>query len=354
MLLFARTTLGEPQDARTVEVILVGGGRETGSLVDTMRELLARLSLVPNVHAVTQIEDAEKIGIGTSAARLEIDLRSDKETTIVAIGKDGTPHTRTIHRDPSPAIAREELAHAIQTIAMAQLFPELHAPEQDAAAPEPEASAPPPVIEVTPPPEVTPPQHDALPPEKSPWALDVSVLAGGTGFSDNSGPVARVMGSVAVVRRKGLRPSLAFEVHGVFPWAMEGTQVTARASDVGLRSMAGLSFVHTSWFTLAGLAGGGVDIVTVDPSSRVLGASAIANGTTRASPILSAALGADFAIVSSVVITLRAVTDFDLGDTHHYIDRMNGDVVFSPWHVRPALLLGLSFTPFGPAQMEKR
>src|SRR5438309_6031692 len=103
LLAGSRMVFGQ-DDGRTVEVVLVGGGRETGALVDTMRELLGRLGLVPNVHAVTTIEDAAKIERGSAAARVEIDLRSDKETTITAVNKEGAPHVRKLRRDQSPSI----------------------------------------------------------------------------------------------------------------------------------------------------------------------------------------------------------------------------------------------------------
>lgn len=349
--------------SRTVEVVIVGSTNETGSLVDTIRELLGRLGLVPNVHAVGKIEDADKIVRGSAVARVEIDLRSDKETSIAFDTKQG-PRRRTLRRDPSSSIAREELAHAIQTVVEAQLFPdaEHRAPDpkpelerEPEREPKPDIAPPPP-----PPPIVADPapgiQHDALPPvTKSPWAMDVSVLGGGAGFSDNSGPVARLGAGIAIVRRRGFSPSLGLDVSYMLPFDAQGKHVAAHTSDLAFRAMAGVQLAHTSWLGVHAGAGAGVDVMFVDPTSRTLGASAILPGTTRASPILSAALGADVAIVSPVVLTLRVLTDFDVGDTLHYVDRTNNnEVILSPWHARPSVMMGFTFTPFGQAELAKK
>jgi hypothetical protein len=350
-----RIVLGQ-DDSHHIEVVLVGGGTETGSLVDTMRELLGRLGLVPNVHAVSTIEDADKIERGSSAARVQIDLRSDKETTITATNKEGAQHVRKLHRDPSPSIAREELAHAVQTVVEAQLFPDAHHDAPDAAAPaptpEPSETAPPPPPIVTAEPAPIAPSHDKVSPApKSPLALDVGVIAGGAGFSDNSGPVARLGAGAALVWRKGWNPSAGVDVHYILPFDATGKEVAAHTSDLVLRTMFGLQPIQTSWLGIHAGAGVGIDVVMVDPRSGTLGASALEKGTTRVDPMISAALGADLKLVSPVVLTLRFITDFDVGDTHHYVMLSNAgeEVVFSPWHVRPAIVMGLTFTPFGKA-----
>jgi hypothetical protein len=262
-----------------------------------------------------------------------------------------------LHRDPSSSIAREELAHAIQTVVEAQLFPDEHR-EKDAAPlqPPPDVAPPRPSPSVVTPEPAPTSQRDMVPPTpKSPWALDVSVLAGGAAFSDNSGPVARLGAGIALVRRRGWSPSLGLDVHYILPFDAQGKQVTAHTSDLTFRLMTGVQLAHTSWLSVNAGAGGGVDVLMVDPTSKTYGASAIDPGTTRASPILSAALGADLAIVSPVVLTLRVVGDFDVGDTLIYRDRMNAnETVLSPWHVRPAVLLGFTFTPYGPAELAKK
>ena len=344
-------TTSEP---RAVEVVLVGGKGETGALVDTMRELLGRLGLVLDVRTVAQPDDARAPPRGSVAARVEIDLRSDKDTTIVAFGKDGIPHRRTLRRDPSLSIAREELAHAIQTVVCASLVADAVPPEAPNAQPHDPPrgdtavaptglSAPAPKIE-----------RDALLAKvRSPLAVDVNMLAGGGGFGDNAGAVMRVGAGAALVYRHGLSPSLGIDVHYVAPFDVSSPRVTANASDLMFRGMAGATFFRNTWFALHAGIGGGADVLMVNARSAVLD-TVNKSVPTFVDPILSSMVGADIGVVRNVSLTLRFVVDVDLASNRYLLDHgTSQEVIFSPWNVRPALLLGFNFTPFGPPSMGK-
>lgn len=346
----AETTSKEP---RSVEVVLVGGKGETGALVDTMRELLGRVGLVPDVRIVAQPDEARAAPRGNVAARVEIDLRSDKDTSIVAFGKDGIPHRRTLRRDPSPSIAREELAHAIQTVVEAQLLVDAAPPSDAAAADVPRVDAATPTLSA-PSPKL---DHDSLPTKvRSPVALDVNMLAGGGGFGDNAGAVMRVGAGAAFVYRHGLRPSLGIDVHYVAPFDVSSPRVTANASDLMFRAMAGATFFRNTWLALHAGVGGGGDVLIVSARSAVLDASAVSKQVpTFLDPVVSSMVGADIGIVPNVSLTLRFVIDVDLASNRYLLDHgTSQDVIFSPWNVRPALLLGFNFTPYGPTAMAKR
>lgn len=332
--------------AGTVEVILIGGGNETGALVDTTRELLGRLGLSPNVHAVEQQGDADKIERGAAVARLLIDLRSEKETVITVEANDGA-HTRTLRRDPSPTIAREELAHAIQTIALAQLDVKA-APPADAGE-EPIAPPPEPTHVESAPTQPTRAESPSPAPSRSELALDLGASAGVAAFADNASLVARASGGIALVHRRGLPLLGAVDLTYAFPFDALGAQVTAHASDLGVRGSVGLELVRSRFVALDARVGGGFDVLWVEARSATLGMSALAPSSTRASPVLAASLGAAVAIAAPLVVTLRFVGDVDLGDTRHYTDRLSDQIVFSPWRFRPSLVLGFALTALGPS-----
>jgi hypothetical protein len=358
-LTVAETAFAQTKEPRTVEVVLVGGKGETGALVDTMRELFGRLGLVPDVRTVAVPDEVRAAPRGSVAARVEIDLRSDKDTSIVAFGRDGIPHRRTLRRDPSPSIAREELAHAIQTVVEAQVRPDAPA-TTDAPNPAPKN-----VPRVDPMPAPTglaalapSGDHDSVPPKvRSPVAIDVNMLAGGGGFGDNAGAVMRVGAGAAVVYRHGLSPSLGIDVHYVTPFDVSSPRVTANASDLVFRAMAGATLYRNTWLALHAGVGGGGDVLMVSARSAVLDAGAVNRQVpTFLDPVVSSMVGADIGIVPNVSVTLRFVVDVDLASNRYFLQHADGsrDVIFNPWNVRPALMLGFNFTPYGPDAMRKR
>jgi hypothetical protein len=342
---------GEPAPAtteRSVEVVLLGGGTDTGALVDTVRELLGRLGLVANVHAVSGDEDAARIARGASVARVVVDLRGKDETVLTTSGREDTPSRRVVRRDSSPSVAREELAHAVQGAIEAQLFVDGDRPPKPPAPyvpPEPHDG---PVAIVIPP---APPPRDATPPKPvvAPWGFDVTPLAGAGLFSSEAGPVAHLGGELGFAWRKStIAPSIALSARAILPFEGEAAAVSAHANVVALRLHGGLQVLRTSWLALGVVAGAGFDVVTVEPRSRTLPPNVLSGSTTRVDPILTLGVRADFPIVSSVALTILLVGDADLV-ARSYVVRTGAtnDVALEPWRIRPALLAGFSFTPFG-------
>lgn len=359
-LLFALTTIGgattlaradgSTVQERSVEVVLLGGGRDTGALVDTVRELLGRLRLVANVHAVAGDDDAAKVARGASVARIVVDLRVPSETVLTVDGREGGPSRRVVRRDPSPSVAREELAHAIQGAIEAQLL-------VDGDRPPP---PPPPPIEVPPPSDIdhslaivippAPPPRDATPPAPTAatWGLDVTPLGGAGYFAPEAGPTVLLGGDIGLASRRGFAPSATLSIRGVLPFEGEVDSVTARASAISLRAHGGLELVHVSWLALGVLAGGGMDVITVDPRSRTLPPNVLGATTTRVDPILSLGVRLSFPIVSSVALTVVFVGDLDLTGRDYVVNRGGvEESALSPSRVRPAMLAGFTFTPFG-------
>jgi hypothetical protein len=347
---------------RSVEVIFVGSGRDTGTLVDTVRELLGRLGLVVNVHAVSGDADAAGIERGASVARVRVDLRMPDRTVLVVDGRTGAPAQRSVKRAPSPSIAREELAQAIQGAIEAQLFVDGDRPLSPTgpttAAPTPAPTPPPPPLE--PPIPVGPgPLAVAIPPVPAPvapkppqprslLALDVTTYGGIGGYADGTGPVGVLGGEVGVAWRTRFSPSASLAVRGVLPFEGQSGAVVASGSAVSLRLYGGVELARASWIQLGVGAGGGLDVLSVSSRSSVLPESALAAPSTRADPVLSLVARVRFPLASSVAFAVDVVGDFDLYVQRYVVERgATDDVVLSPWRFRPALLAGFTFTPFG-------
>jgi len=346
--------LARADDApRSVEVILLGGGSDTGTLVDTVRELLGRLGLVANVHAVNGDDDAAKIERGPSVARVRVDLRSKDETVLLIDGRGGDTVRRTVHRDQRPTVAREELAHAIQGAIEAQLFldGDRPPPPPDAGPPLAPPPQPPAGLDEGPVAVTMPPAYDTAPlrpASKSALALDVTTLTGAGGFSSSSGPVVHFGGEVGLASRHRFGPFASVSFRALLPFEGETETVTAHASVASLRALGGVELARASWIGLSVAGGGGVDVLSVDARSRSLPQNVLQPATTRVDPILTLAVRLQFPIVSSVTFTVLLLGDVDLAGHDYVIERGTVDEsVFSPWRVRPTALAGFTFTPFG-------
>jgi hypothetical protein len=120
-----------------------------------------------------------------------------------------------------------------------------------------------------------------------------------------------------------------------------------------LRAVPAIELFRHSRFSIDTGAGAGVDILTVEPASNTLLTSALAAPTTRADPIVCAAVTVGFAIASDVALTLTATADVDLASRRYvFADRGQETDILAPWRLRPTLLAGLSFTALGRPQFE--
>lgn len=345
------------KEERSVEVVLLGGGKDTGALVDTVRELLGRLGLVVNVHAVNADDDAAKVLRGGSVARIIVDLRGSDETVLTVDGREGGPARRKVRRDPSPPVAREELAHAIQSAIEAQLLIDGDRPPVVVPPPSPPVATtdgPGPFAIAFPPP---PPPRDAKPPPpaNASWGLDVTPLGGAGLFASEIAPVAVLGGEIGVSSRRGLGPSGCIGVRAAMPFEAEADAVSAHGSFVSLRAQGGLEIVRASWIVVGAVGGIGMDVISVEPRSRTLPPNVLGSSSTRVDPILSLALRVSFPIVSSVALTTILGSDVDIFAQRYVIDHgTTQDVALAPWRVRPTLLVGFTFTPFGSGSFAPR
>jgi len=136
-----------------------------------------------------------------------------------------------------------------------------------------------------------------------------------------------------------------------FPFEAGDDRLGSQTSLFSLRLMPGLGLLQSGRFGLDVAAGGGTDVMSVDPTSRQLPESAFGRSTTRVSAIFSGAVTGRFNLATDVEITLSAMLDVDPSSRTYVFDAgPTRRVVFSPWSARPMLLAVLSFTAFGPGR----
>ena len=259
--------------------------------------------------------------------------------TIVRRGR--TEVRRTIPRDSSIAIVREEIGEAVRLGVEAELLVEAAA----SAPPAPPAAVP--VLAPAPPLREAP----ALAPASNRWfALNLTMLAGGGLVSSDSGVVPRVEGGVVLGSRRRLRPSLTVTAAYSIPFDGDPhSGVTASESAVSLRAVPGIEIAHTSWLALNVGVGGGVDILSVSPTSKNTAIEAESSVPDRVDPILTAEASLYLALAPSVAFTLVAGADVDFVPPVYAIGPIGPQTedVREPWRVRPVALAGFTFTAIG-------
>jgi hypothetical protein len=326
-----------PEPARTVDVTVVAGGDDTDALMGTIRELMGRLGLGIEPHVVTAGSPAVVPAEPPPGLSVWIDLASRYEAvTIVRHGR--TEVRRTIPRDSSTAIVREEIGEAVRSGVEAELQVEAAAsPPQPPPAAAPMLAPAPPVREAPAPASTS-----------NRWfALDLTMLAGGGFVSSDSGVVPRVEGGVVLGSRRRFRPSLTVTAAYSLPFDGDPhSGVTARESAVSLRAVPGIEIAHTSWLALDVGVGGGVDIISISPKPSTTSAFQALPVPDRVDPILTAEASLYLALAPSVAFTVVAGADVDFVPPVYTISPPSQDVR-EPWRVRPVALAGFTFTAIG-------
>lgn len=352
---------------RVVEVLVAGGGGDAAPLEETVRELLSRLTLVMESQTVGHIDPDEGSFRSTARpsllARVGVDLRA-KDVAVVTVvdGRTGdVTLRRTVRRDGPPAVVREELAHVVQAAVDPMLLAER---DRAAAAPPPPPPPPPPPEPVAAPAPAPAPMADAPPPRdaaqpspessRSPLALDLSTMAGAGSYASGAGAVARAGGGAALVWRRGVRPSIGVAAHYVFPFEAGTEVVAARVGVAALRGAAAIEVYGSSSFALDVAAGGGLDLLRVEPRSSVLPLDRLGPSTNRVDPIATAAVTGHLAIAPGTAISLMVAADVDLTSRRWVIEGAQREEAFAPSRVRPMAMLGFTFTALGDGRFASR
>jgi hypothetical protein len=322
------------ESTRAVEVTIVAGGDDADPLMSTIRELLGRLGLAVEPHVVAAEPSGAELE-WPAGLSVRIDLGS-RYQALAIVHSGRTEVRRTIPRDSSPAIVREEIGEAVRLGVEAQLLadaaPSAPAPAAPLPAPMPSGVGP-----ETPRPAAT----------STRWfALDLTILAGGGWVADDSGFVARVGGGAVIGSRRRLRPSLTVTAAYVVPFESPTVAgVTTTATIVAIRAVPAIEILHASWLAVNVGAGGGVDVISVSsPSSATIHVPQVPN---HVDPIVTAMVTAYAALAPGVAFTLVVGADVDLAPPEYAVNGPGGGDILTPWRVRPVALAGFTFTAVG-------
>ena len=159
-----------PASTRTLDVTLVEAGDDAGLLMDTIRELVGRLGLGVVPHRVSGADARADAGPQPPGLSVWIDLGS-RYDVLTVVHNGPIEVRRTIPRDASPAIVREEIGEAVRSAVESQLL----ADESPSPPPPPsalDASAAPV------PSSIVAESLDAQAPPSHGLAVDVTTVAG--------------------------------------------------------------------------------------------------------------------------------------------------------------------------------
>jgi hypothetical protein len=335
-----------PAGSQSVDVSIVAGGEDAAPLMDTLRELVGRLGLETHPH-VMGAPGADAGAAPPPGLSVEVDLGSRYEAVVI-VRSGRTEIRRSIPRDGSPAVVREEIGEAVRSTVESQLLSD---EARSPAAPAAVVAAPPPA------PVTTEAPRPAAPPTG--WfALDITTLAGIEQVADGSGLVPHIGGGAVVGSRRGRRPSLtatgAYLVPFNTPFETSLGTLTAHTTIVALRAIAALELWRLAGFAVDVGAGGGLDIVSIDASANATAPSMTTEfrrqPSTRVDPVLTAVATGYAALTPGVALTLVAGVEWDLTPPQYVVDVVGGPGggnLLAPWRVRPVVLAGFTFTALG-------
>ncbi|MDB4935833.1 MAG: hypothetical protein JWP87_2805, partial [Labilithrix sp.] len=190
---------------------------------------------------------------------------------------------------------------------------------------------------------------------QSPLALDLSTSAGAGSFASGAGAVARAGGGAALVWRRGIRPSIGLAAQYVFPFDAGSEVALAHVGVTSIRSAAAIEVFGSSAFALDLAAGGGVDVLSVEPRSNVLPANRLGTPASRVDPIATAGITGHLAIASGTALSLLVGADVDFASRRWVVesDGRRSDA-FAPSRVRPLAMIGFTFSAIGEPRFASR
>jgi hypothetical protein len=325
-----------------VELTIAGADDDT-ALRDSIRELLSRLDLTVVAPGAPGVKPSSRI----ASVQIDLTSRTDALVLVTDAATGEVRLRRSVPRDTTAAIVREEIAHAVQSAVEAALLAARDRASQPPAPAPPAAPPPPPVVVALPPP-VAKEQPPAGPARPAPLGLELATLAGVGPVADGAGPVSRIGLGASAVSRAFLRPSLGLSFLFAVPFDTDTPHLSAHTTIFSIRALPAVGLFRGSWLAVDLGAGAGVDIISVAPHSSDLPSNDVNDQATRVDAIVSSMLSAHAAVAPGVTFLLSAGVDVDL-DSRQYVFAQgptNSDVL-APWQVRPMILIGVGFTALG-------
>jgi hypothetical protein len=180
-------------------------------------------------------------------------------------------------------------------------------------------------------------------------------MAGAGSFASGAGVVARAGGGAALVWRRGLRPSIGLSAHYVFPFETGSDVALAHVGVASFRSTAALEVYGSPSFALDVAAGGGLDLLRVEPRSNVLPADRLGASTNRIDPVATASVTGHLSIAAGTALSLMLATDVDLTSRRWVVEGgREREEAFAPSRLRPMAMLGFTFTALGEGRFAAR
>jgi len=334
MLLLASGRTAQAEPRRTVQIFLAADPEERAALEPLLRELIAPLGVTLTFGRLRRVEAehvaAPDAGAG-HAAVVFIDAHESRRATLYLVDpRHDRVYVRSVPRPHGgEELAREELAHILETALEGLLGGETIGVPRSTAFPK---SRPAPATPPAPAPPPGPELEFGLLYEAQYLSHEVllthgPVLAAGLGLE-----------------RKRLRFGLWATAQYRQPLHAQTELLSARFEGGALRLLLTLDArLGERAFLRAGL-GGGLDIVSVSPETRdpdraePEAARVLSFGVARAALGVGIELSAHFALLALVA------ADVDPSETRYVFSTRHGDeAVLTPATLRPAALFGLSF-----------
>jgi hypothetical protein len=327
------------------------GPEESAALLDTLRELIARLGL--GLRATTGDGppwirlDAPPDTPG-QRARVWIDARDPAGVSVDVCALGDGPSSpilhRTIPREGSRAILVDAVGHVVEATLDSALLESARRP----APPPPVTSLPPPPLPVAVPdnpPPAPPLRHRGL-------ALDVAAFADGADVATRSG-VALGGGGALVVSAGPIpwRPSLWLSASFQTPFDIPGPGVTLETTVSSFRAIPAVELLRLRVLQLDLGAGAGADLYHDTPRDPRGPFPASTKTQEHVTPVVAGQLLARIRLGPSARLLVGLDLDWDPGH-HHYavLDQFgNASAVLQPATVRPGALVGICVPLAGAA-----
>jgi hypothetical protein len=335
---------------RVVHVVIAGEDAEAAAALEaSLRELVARLDLTVEASRAERVDlDAATLADGGSElATAWVDLRASRAATAIVEGRTGrVVARRSVERDRSTAIVVEELAHIIQASVEELAEQERHRAQPPATPPAPQPE----------PPRPEPPRIAAEAPQR--LGLDGGAFFAGRSFGTGAEAVVGGGGMLGAALGRGpFRPALWLIGTYHVAFDVRGRAVDVHTKAATLRLAPAIRVVGgQKWLVEAGPQGG-FDVMWTTPraNSSGLPTERLGAENTDASPVVGAFVAAHFSVGPSADLVVALSADVDLSPHRFVIAEGNEtEPLFTPWRVRPALLLGFTFNlagslPYAPA-----
>lgn len=354
-----------------VLVRVASSPEEVGRLALLLEELLGRLKVPVVIQAEAEVDPVGGPR-GRSLALVSIDL-SPPDRALCTV-EDGQGRVRMERREvvgtASRAILLDDVAHLVQA-SVESLLAE-HTDSLAAPQPGPRPTSPPKAPAMADRPQPTPPSRakntppairQVLPVRGRPlstteqhgrpdWGLDVAAMLGFHGVAETA---PMVVGAAAAThagyRRGNLHPGGWLSLEYRLPFDIDQSSLPPSAQVLAPRVLFAMDFYFRRPWSLGAAIGGGVDRFQIEYGFEAIGQPPRRLSVTRVVPVLATFSVVRLGIARNVhLLSLWGIeVDLEHPDLEIRHDRRRAA---RPWPVRPALMLGMAFTPLGVEAFE--